>query len=110
MISGSGDTAIMHWNIETGKKIKDFAGHTGDVAALSLKPQDNKVFVTSSVDRTCRLWDLRQDACQQIFWGHTLDVNSINFHNNGNNFITCSEDKERSLTSFNYTLMRPDII
>ena len=91
----------MHWSVETGKKIKDFAGHTGDVAALSLNPKDNKVFVTSSVDRTCRLWDLREDHCKQIFWGHTLDVNSINFHNNGQNFITCSEDKERlPLTSY----------
>ena len=34
IISGSGDTAIMHHNITTGKRIKDYKGHTGDVAAL----------------------------------------------------------------------------
>ena len=34
-------------------------GHNGDVAALSLKPSDSNIFVTGSVDRTARLWDLR---------------------------------------------------
>jgi len=96
-VTGSGDTAIMHHSIATGKRIKDYKGHTGDVAALSLKPQDNKVFVTSSVDRTCRMWDLREDGCKQIWWGHELDINSINFHKNGNNFVTCSEDKTMRL-------------
>ncbi len=35
-------------------------GHNGDVAALSLKPRDSNIFVTGSVDRTARLWDLRR--------------------------------------------------
>ena len=33
----------------------------------------------------------------QIWWGHELDINSINFHKNGNNFVTCSEDKTMRL-------------
>ena len=94
---GSGDMAIMEWDVETGKKLKSMSGHNGDVAALSLKPQDNNVFVTGSVDRTIRVWDLREDSCQQIFWGHEADVNSVNFHPNGYNFVTCSEDKTSRL-------------
>ena len=89
--------AIMEWDVETGKKLKNMGGHNGDVAALSLKSQDNNVFVTGSVDRTIRLWDLRQDTCQQVFWGHEADVNSVNFHPNGFNFVTCSEDKTSRL-------------
>lgn len=85
--------AIMEWDVQSGKKILQLSGHNGDVAALSLKPQDENVFVTASVDRTIRLWDLREKQCQQIFWGHGADVNSVKFHANGNNFVTCSEDK-----------------
>ena len=34
-------------------------GHNGDVAAMSLHPSQEGVFVTGSVDKTARLWDLR---------------------------------------------------
>ena len=34
-------------------------GHNGDVASLSLNPSAKEVFVTGSVDKTARLWDLR---------------------------------------------------
>ena len=54
-------------------------------------------FLTGSVDRTIRLWDLRTDQCQQTFWGHEADVNSLAFHPCGNNFVTCSEDKTSRL-------------
>ena len=88
---------IMQWNLETKQKIKSLDGHNGDIAALSLKPADNQVFLTGSVDRTIRLWDLRTDKCQQTFWGHTADVNSVSFHPSGQNFVTCSEDKTSRL-------------
>ena len=65
---GSGDMKVLQWDIATKKKIKSFDGHNGDIAALNLKPQDNQVFLTGSVDRTIRLWDLRTDSCQQTFW------------------------------------------
>ena len=50
---------VMQIQVETGRKLVDMAGHNGDVAALSLKPSDKNIFVTGSVDRTARLWDLR---------------------------------------------------
>ena len=34
---------IMQWDLDTKKKIKSLDGHNGDIAALSLKPQDNQV-------------------------------------------------------------------
>ena len=37
----------------------DVQGHNGDVAAMSLHPSQEGVFVTGSVDKTARLWDLR---------------------------------------------------
>ena len=50
---------VMQIQVETGRKLVDMAGHNGDVAALSLKPSDKNIFVTGSVVRTARLWDLR---------------------------------------------------
>ena len=91
--SGSGDMKIMQYKVETGEKLLDLQGHNGDVAALSLNPQDQNTFVTGSVDRTARLWDLRKPGCVQTFWGHAADVNSVSVHPSGLTFVTCSEDK-----------------
>lgn len=36
-----------------------------------------KTFVTGSVDRTCKLWDVRSEKAKQTFFGHEADVNSV---------------------------------
>lgn len=91
----------MEWDIESGKKLQSLDGHNGDVVAVSLRPDEggddaesgSSIFLTASVDRTARIWDLRAGACQQVFWGHEADVNSACFHPDGRHFVTCSEDK-----------------
>ena len=77
ILTGSGDMKIMKISVETGEKKLDLLGHNGDVATLSLNPADTNTFVTGSVDRTARLWDLRVPGCVQTFWGHEA-VNSYN--------------------------------
>jgi len=93
VVTGSGDMKIMQFKVSTGQKMLDLEGHNGDVAALSLNPKDQNLFVTGSVDRTARLWDLRKPGCVQTFWGHEADVNSVSVHPSGVTFVTCSEDK-----------------
>lgn len=38
---------------------------------------DMKTYVTGSVDRTCKLWDVRAEKAKQTFFGHEADVNSV---------------------------------
>lgn len=65
------------WDLETGKRTNEVEGaHCGDVVSLSLAPDINS-FVTGSVDKTCKLWDLRELKCKQMFFGHEADVNSV---------------------------------
>lgn len=54
----------------------DFEAHAGDVVSISLSP-DGNTYVTGSVDKTCKLWDLREEKAKQIFFGHDADVNSV---------------------------------
>ncbi|XP_066943984.1 guanine nucleotide-binding protein subunit beta-2 [Macrobrachium rosenbergii] len=97
LITGSGDMKVLHWDITTGKKITDYLGHSGDVATMSLSP-DSSVFVTGSVDRTIKVWDLRDSkTCKQTFWGHSSDVNSVCFHPSGFAIASGSEDKTSRL-------------
>lgn len=65
------------WDLEVGKRTNEVASaHCGDVVSLSLAPDQN-TFVTGSVDKTCKLWDLRELKCKQMFFGHEADVNSV---------------------------------
>jgi len=65
------------WDLEAGKRTNEVeAAHCGDVVSLSLA-QDQNIFVTGSVDKTCKLWDRRELKCKQVFFGHEADVNSV---------------------------------
>lgn len=46
--------------------------------SMSLKPDDNEnIVITGSVDKSAKLWDLREKAAVQTFWGHGADVNAV---------------------------------
>lgn len=62
--------------MEANKKTTDFCAHAGDVCTMSLGP-DFSTYVTGSVDRTCKLWDMREENAKQTFFGHESDVNSV---------------------------------
>lgn len=64
------------WDLEANKKTTDFEAHAGDVVSISLAP-DGNTYVTGSVDKTCKLWDLREEKAKQTFFGHEADVNSV---------------------------------
>nr|XP_054920904.1 guanine nucleotide-binding protein subunit beta-2-like isoform X2 [Dermacentor andersoni] len=54
VITGSGDTCVVLWDLERGQKVVTFEAHEGDVISLSLNP-DKTTFVTGSVDNTARV-------------------------------------------------------
>lgn len=64
------------WDLTTGRKTVDIPAHNGDVVSISMAP-DGNTFITGSVDKTCRLWDVREPTPKQTFFGHESDVNSV---------------------------------
>ena len=38
--TGSGDMKVWYLDLQSGKRLKSYDGHNGDVAGLSLKPKD----------------------------------------------------------------------
>lgn len=95
IITSSGDSTCILWDVETKTPKAVFADHTGDVMSVSVHQATNS-FVSGSCDATAKLWDYRQPsqrgACVKTFIGHESDINSVQYFPDGNAFGTGSDD------------------
>jgi WD40 repeat protein len=57
LVSGGESGVLALYETQTGDKLRDFIGHTGDVWAVAVSP-DNRTLVSGSADQTVRLWDI----------------------------------------------------
>jgi len=92
ILTSSGDTTCILWDIEGNSKVVEFTGHNGDVMSVSLDPNNKDVFISGACDATAKLWDKRSPKAQQTFSGHESDINAIQFFPNGQAFVTGSDD------------------
>lgn len=91
ILTASGDNNCILWDIETGKSLKSFNEHTGDVLGISLSP-DKHTFCSGSSDLTAKLYDMRTGKSSHTFSGHDGTINTIQFFPDGNAFGTGSDD------------------
>lgn len=56
---------IRYLNVDGNKYISYFRGHTKRVVTLCMSPTDDS-FLSGSLDKTIRLWDLRSPNCQGL--------------------------------------------
>uniref|UniRef100_A0A674ARS5 Twinfilin n=1 Tax=Salmo trutta TaxID=8032 RepID=A0A674ARS5_SALTR len=59
------DDTIRYLSLHDNKYIRYFPGHNKRVTALSMSPVDD-TFISGSLDKTIRLWDLRSPNCQGL--------------------------------------------
>uniref|UniRef100_A0AAR2KNY6 ADF-H domain-containing protein n=1 Tax=Pygocentrus nattereri TaxID=42514 RepID=A0AAR2KNY6_PYGNA len=59
------DDTIRYLSLHDNKYIRYFPGHNKRVVALSMSPVDD-TFISGSLDKTIRLWDLRSPNCQGL--------------------------------------------
>ncbi|VDO05811.1 unnamed protein product [Rodentolepis nana] len=93
LLTGSGDSSCILWDVESAQMIESFHGHSGDVMCIDGSPSEcGRVFISGSCDRCANVWDMRSGQCVQVFQGHESDINSIRFFPSGDAFATASDD------------------
>lgn len=92
ILTSSGDSTCIHWDITTGDVLTSFAEHSADVMSVSINPVDKNTFVSCSVDRSAKVWDIRSGKCVQTHTGHQHDINAVAFFPDGKAFATGSDD------------------
>lgn len=97
IITSSGDSTCILWDVNAQTPISVFGDHSGDVMSVSIFDSKD-IFVSGSCDATARLWDCRagnknkNNFSQKVFSGHESDINSVAFFPDGNAFGTGSDD------------------
>ena len=79
---GERDFALRLWDPKTGQLLQTFLGHTGELKNVNFLKNGN--MVSSSWDKTYRIWDIHTGECLQILHeGHLmLEFNIIELSNN----------------------------
>jgi F-box and WD-40 domain protein CDC4 len=73
LVSGSYDTTVNVWNLETGRLVHRMEGHTQKVYDVVIDP-DRKRCISGSMDSSIRMWDYVSGQCLQVLEGHTTLV------------------------------------
>ena len=111
LVSGSRDKKLIVWNLhldnpevilnsegreteekKIGKPFKSLGGHSHFVSSLSLS-KDSKYVLSSSWDKTIRLWDLNTFKTRTLITDHSKDVLTTTFANEDRSIISGSMDK-----------------
>ncbi len=92
VLSGSEDSTLRLWDIETGKEVRRFTGHTESVNSVAVSP-DGRFALSGSSDKSLRLWDIETGKELRRFIGHTKTVNSIVFSPDGHQVLSGSDDQ-----------------
>ena len=85
------DNMVRVWETATGKEVKVFKGHAGDVRSVAFSP-DGKRLLSSGRDGTVFLWDVKGDKEVASFRGHTQYASGIVFLPDGRRALSASFD------------------
>jgi WD40 repeat protein/serine/threonine protein kinase len=92
-LSGSYDTTLKLWDLDTGTCLRTFRGHTDGVSSVALGAGDQLALSgAKEFDRTLKLWDLADGSCLRTFHGHTERVSSVCLSSDGRRALSGSWD------------------
>eukprot|EP00397_Hematodinium_sp_SG-2012_P041553 GEMP01045797.1.p1 GENE.GEMP01045797.1~~GEMP01045797.1.p1 ORF type:complete len:497 (+),score=121.17 GEMP01045797.1:137-1627(+) len=95
VLTGGVDGNVALFNRKQTAQTAKMAGHTKRVLHVSFHPQKPMCVLSTSMDRTCRVWTLQGTKWRtaSTIKLHQADVTDAQVHPCGDLFVTCSLDK-----------------
>jgi len=90
LIGSNGGSAARLWDVASGKLLRIYRGHRGNITSLALA-QDGTVFATGSDDRTIRLYDL-DTAESRVMGVHEGAVRAVGIDPHGQWAVSAGDD------------------
>ncbi len=91
LASGSDDTTIKLWNLQTGKLLRTLSGHSSYVLSVAISP-DGQTLASASWDKTIKIWHLPTGKLLRTLSGHSHEVWSVVFSPDGQTLASSSND------------------
>lgn len=88
LVTGSYDTSIKIWRVDSGECIRTLTGHTKGVRSLAF---DSQKLITGGLDLLIKVWNYHTGQCISTYRGHDDAVVSVDFHNK--TIVSGSADK-----------------
>ena len=115
-LSGSVDGKIRLWDVQTGVKLKQFAGHSDEVTSVAFSSDMRRIL--SGGDASTRLWDIstgEELATMMEFnereWLVVTPEGYYNSSENGAQYLSVAAgDKKYGVDKFYDVFYRPDIV
>ncbi|KAH9807749.1 WD40-repeat-containing domain protein [Melampsora americana] len=99
LISASMDKTVRVWDVESGLEVKQCI-HTDFVTSISSDPNDENYFLSGSIDRKLRLWNLLDSKV--VAWTGLPDcITSVGFSNSNTASLAYAGLYSGKVTSFN---------
>ncbi|NJO50646.1 MAG: CHAT domain-containing protein [Leptolyngbyaceae cyanobacterium RM2_2_4] len=89
--SGSEDSTIKLWNLETGELVQTLSAQSGAARSVAISP-DGETLVSGHGDNTVHLWNLTTGELQQTLTGHGEPVWTVAISPDGKTLATGSYD------------------
>lgn len=78
LMTGSYDSTIRIWKVDTGQCLKVLSGHTKGIRSLVF---DSQKLITGGLDNTIKVWNYHTGQCISTYRGHDAAVVSVDFCN-----------------------------
>lgn len=88
--SGHVENSVVLWDLETGRALQTFQGHTDHVLSVAFSPDGTRI-LSGSRDGTVRLWSVEGDALG-VLKGHPNEVNEVCFLPDGRRALSAGAD------------------
>ena len=76
LATGSYDSTIKIWDIESGNELRTLRGHTMGIRCLQF---DDTKLISGSLDKQIRVWNWRTGECISTYTGHMAGVVTLHF-------------------------------
>lgn len=78
LMTGSYDSTIKIWRVDTGECLRTLTGHQKGVKSLVF---DSQKLITGGLDSTIKVWNYHTGQCISTYRGHDEAVTSVDFSN-----------------------------